>query len=30
MDTVLDKNDPDAIADFVEQVAAEFRLKKRD
>ncbi len=29
MDTVLDKNDPDAIADFVEKVAEEFRNKKR-
>jgi len=29
MDTVLDKNDPDAIADFVEQVAKEFRNKNR-
>jgi hypothetical protein len=27
MDTVLDKNDPDAIADFVEQVARKFRDK---
>jgi len=28
MDTALDKNDPDTVADFVEQVAKEFRRKK--
>ncbi len=28
MDTVLDKNDPDAIADFVEKAAADFRKRK--
>lgn len=28
MDTVIDKNDPDAIADFVGKVAAEFRQRK--
>lgn len=28
MDTVLDKNDPDSIADFIEKVAADFRRRK--
>jgi ATP-dependent Clp protease adapter protein ClpS len=28
MDIVLDKNDPNAVADFVQKVAEEFRKKK--
>ena len=28
MDTVVDKNDPDALADFVERVAQSYRDKR--
>ena len=28
MDTVVDKNDPDALADFIERVAQGFHAKK--
>jgi hypothetical protein len=30
MDTVLDKNDPESIADFIQKTAENFRRKKSD